>query len=460
MGMAKTTSYFNRVSFNAKLKARAAKLEDRDCLVVPVVMLTVGVHNGSNGPLLYTEEILKTFARAWNHRPIVLEHPSEADGGSAASVEVVNKSKLGVLLNSRYEKGKLIAEAWLDVARTSKIAPAVLSAVKKGETVEVSTGFFGSYELTEGTHNGESYEAVVTSMEPDHLAILSEQKGACSVEDGCGLLKNELSHNELWQALDGAVRSSRGSSVWIIDIFDEFVIYQDGTRYFREAYSVNAEGKVVLSGESMEVVRKIEYRSTDGEVLNLGIKESEIMAEKKNCSCPVTDEESTVNSDEMKQETKTKTKQSPSLTTGNEESKGEKPDAADEAKKSVANESPTKASPAPPTIEEYIANAPSAIREILEDGLVAAKAERKKLIDIISANKANVFTAEQLAEKNLGELRAIAALAKASQTVPQGSHVTANFVGQGDVAEPSPIDEEPLIAPTINFEKAVNKKSA
>ena len=39
------------LTFNLGKKIRTDYLEGRECYVVPTVILTEGVHNGSNGPL-------------------------------------------------------------------------------------------------------------------------------------------------------------------------------------------------------------------------------------------------------------------------------------------------------------------------------------------------------------------------------------------------------------------------
>jgi hypothetical protein len=42
------------------------------------------------------------------------------------------------------------------------------------------------------SHLGRPYNFVARNYRPDHLAILPDQRGACSIEDGCGLNTNRL----------------------------------------------------------------------------------------------------------------------------------------------------------------------------------------------------------------------------------------------------------------------------
>jgi hypothetical protein len=59
------------------------------------------------------------------------------------------------------------------------------AAIEAGHTVEVSTGLFFD-------HAGTSDDGAVVgaNFRPDHLAILPDQRGACSRAAGCGLSMN------------------------------------------------------------------------------------------------------------------------------------------------------------------------------------------------------------------------------------------------------------------------------
>lgn len=52
--------------------------------------------------------------------------------------------------------------------------------------LEVSTGYWHDGRQQAGSVNGERYKEVQRSLLPDHLAILPNERGACSVKDGCG----------------------------------------------------------------------------------------------------------------------------------------------------------------------------------------------------------------------------------------------------------------------------------
>ena len=52
-----------------------------------------------------------------------------------------------------------------------------------------ATGLRTSDEHVSGVHNdGRAYIAIARKYRPDHLAILLNERGACSIQDGCGVL--------------------------------------------------------------------------------------------------------------------------------------------------------------------------------------------------------------------------------------------------------------------------------
>ena len=89
--------------------------EGREHVIVPVVMMKEGVHNGSAGAILHKAEELSKIVEAWDGIPITDGHPVDDEGIfiSANSPETIEKFKIGRIFNAYYDKG-LKAEAWLD----------------------------------------------------------------------------------------------------------------------------------------------------------------------------------------------------------------------------------------------------------------------------------------------------------------------------------------------------------
>ena len=166
------------------------ELEGRPHRVVPVVMLTEGVHCGSNGPLYYPPDEIRASVPYWDGKPVVVYHPALYGGGVAGRPDVFNRQKIGVLFGTRYEAGALKADAWIDPARAAAVDPRVLAAIDRRTVMEVSTGLFTENAASPGVWNGEGFHAVARNFRPDHLAVLPDMVGACSVADGAGLVRN------------------------------------------------------------------------------------------------------------------------------------------------------------------------------------------------------------------------------------------------------------------------------
>jgi len=276
--------------------------QGKDYLVVPVVMMVEGVHHGSHGPLLHTISELGKFPGAWNGIPIVIDHP-EIDGEylSANIPDIIDARMVGRVYNTKVDGQKLVAQAWLDEERLRNISSVVLAQIEGGEQIEVSLGMFTEELITEGTWNGEQYEAIAQNHRPDHLALLPGGTGACSIADGCGIRANNkkggqsqvenvenllkalkefnkegfavnnfiTDANQGYKEIVDAVRQkidsmdSESAVHFLQEVYDNTVIYEvrlrvGGSRLFKQGYAFNS-GVVELQGTPEEVQRKVEY---------------------------------------------------------------------------------------------------------------------------------------------------------------------------------------------------------
>jgi hypothetical protein len=168
------------------MKVQTKTLEGRPHLVVPMVMIVEGVWNGSAGGVFYPAEVLKNSVALWNGKPIVVYHPDMFGSGFAGHPEIFNRQKVGVVFNTKFEDNKLKADAWLDKARLNTVDTRIANALAKSQPIEVSTGL-GVHTDNETTNGG---AMIATEIQPDHLALLPDQRGACSLADGAGLLRN------------------------------------------------------------------------------------------------------------------------------------------------------------------------------------------------------------------------------------------------------------------------------
>jgi DNA-binding transcriptional ArsR family regulator len=273
--------------------------EGREYFVVPVVMMREGVHSGSRGPLFHSIDELGKYVASWNGIPVMISHPKK-DGNfvSANSPEVLEESKVGFVFNSHVDEGddRLRAEAWLEKARLKSISPKAFKKINKKEPMEVSVGVFSDEIEEEGEYNGEAYTAIAINHRPDHLALLPDEIGACSLEDGCGVRTNSKSKkggnnvkdfkeaiklvnekgfniNEFTLHKDGyceiveSVRlklNSMDDSTkyhYLEELYDDAVVYavsfsEGGRKLYRQEYQI-VDDQVSLMGEPVEVIKKV-----------------------------------------------------------------------------------------------------------------------------------------------------------------------------------------------------------
>lgn len=165
--------------------------KDNDLIIVPVVLMTEGVHIGSHGSILHKISELGKIPTAWNGIPITINHPKK-DGKyvSANMPDIISSLIVGRIYNTKVDDNKLISEAWIERSKLIDLSPDILIDIETGNEIEVSIGAFPEYKNISGNWNGEEYDSIAVNYRPDHLAILPDMKGACSTEDGAGINVN------------------------------------------------------------------------------------------------------------------------------------------------------------------------------------------------------------------------------------------------------------------------------
>lgn len=217
------TRRFEQVTANFHTgRTRREFFQGREFLVVPMSLIAPGVLNGSKGPLLYPPDEIGKDPTVWNHTPMVVYHPT--DGGmpiSARDPEVLERQGIGYVFRAGVNNdGKLIAEGWFDVEKTRAVDKRILENIRMGRPGELSTGLFTDNEAKRGVYNSQEFHYIARNYRADHLAILPDKVGACSVKDGCGVLVNShLLHNDSFEeaehprAADGKFSDSGSASV-------------------------------------------------------------------------------------------------------------------------------------------------------------------------------------------------------------------------------------------------------
>lgn len=191
------------IVFNLNGTTRRVRENGVDYIVVPMTTITPnGVLPGSKGSLFYPSQETQNSLDSWNDIPIVVYHPEK--NGQHCSAQDVPEKHIGSLRNSEWNATKgLQHEGWLEVNALRKAdawlrqqgKPEILPNILNGQPIEVSTGLYTTNITAPGGYamspKGRPYTAVATQFVPDHLAVLPDQVGACSNNDGCGLLVNE-----------------------------------------------------------------------------------------------------------------------------------------------------------------------------------------------------------------------------------------------------------------------------
>jgi hypothetical protein len=554
---------FERITANVAGSVRRDRMEGRDYLVVPMIMMCEGVHNGSNGPLYYPAPEMARMPAVWNHKPIVIYHPTRnGTAASACDPDVISSRKVGVVMNNVFIENKWRAEAWLEEDRLRAVDPRVLTMIENNEMSEVSTGLFTENEATPGTWNGEEYVAIARNYGPDHLAILPDIKGACSIEDGAGLLRanaepvvenryfsakerrgmdladfgdpdrraypvrdqadlenaarlighaadpeavkrrllaiakrkglkvpaawrtvqnaalahNAMSYGNVAEALRAKLRDTVAGdgpySCWVVDVYPNFFIYEEGSDLYRATYKED-KGDVTITGDPEPVVRYTEYRTLEGAYVGNSAWQTtptEVTMDKKqtvdgliaNGGWAESDREWLMGLTDARLALVGK----PAAPAANQQQPPTPPPAAP-----VVNNTPpaVPAAPVAPAItqaavlqalqgltpEQYVAFAPPGIRDAVIDGMNAVANERTALIKEIVTNQNNTFSEAMLQQKPTSELRGMVALARGTgPALPEGFRLP-NYGGAAGGPPAVNAAELPVLdLPIMNFEPA------
>lgn len=198
---------------------RREKRNGRDVIIVPSATLPDDVV--MNDILYPAAEIAKSF-KSLERTPAPLGHPS-VNGKflSARDPEGLNQGWIGAWNeNVRQEKGRVLLDKVIDVAvaNQSEGGKRVLSAIEAGDPVHTSTGLLSFLDAANGDV---PHKFTARDIEFDHDAILLDEEGAATPEQGVGMMVNsagkeiqvvnsvfqEEADRELGWAVESAVRA-------------------------------------------------------------------------------------------------------------------------------------------------------------------------------------------------------------------------------------------------------------
>lgn len=267
-----------------------------------------------NRKLYPAAEIEKAY-NTLERNPMPLGHP-KVDGKhvSARDVRAVNNYHVGAWLqNVNHKDGKVSGDMYVDrqYAESSDKGKRLINrldemvAGSNSEPIHISTGLLYSGIAANGESKGKKYTEIATNMMFDHVAVLLDEPGAGTPEEGVGIFVNaegdeqqiEVAHladaadctregllnktkffftnasnfsfDDIQRAISDKLREGRSkeSFLWPESVWPDTFIYRDEAKYFKQKYLIDDGGKAVFVGEPVEVVRKpTEYEiKTNGE---------------------------------------------------------------------------------------------------------------------------------------------------------------------------------------------------
>lgn len=494
---------------NKTAKPRKVNWDGRDYYVAPMTMIVPGILHGSSGALLYPPDEVRRTVQAWNSMPVVVNHPMvNGQPVSARDPAILEGQKIGEIFNARYDGDKLVADAYIDIEKTLRVDPRIINALKRNRPIELSTGLAVDLDFSAGDFNGITYNAIARNYRPDHLAILPDSIGACSLQDGCGVLVNEansvivsvmnedgsVGDTDVRTPLDplamvanlsfGDIRSALGTALqsedrftgdtWIEEVFpDEFVYAQNGKLY-RLPYSIKDNMVTIDGGLPQEVQLFKSYVPVSPMGTNhVTNSEDESMDREKiiadliaNCSCWEEGDRALLTNMSDAQLKKThehsiKVRQNEAV--ANAARQGfehgdvgfvfnEKTGKFDPKPKEKAPETPVaNETSKPKTLVDWLKEAPPEVQSVVRNSINWENSQKQACIEKITANDKNTLTPEQLAAMPLETLQGIASLAEETPVAspfPTFLGAAAPTTNKGKKNEPA---EEALLPPVINW---------
>ncbi len=184
--------------------------DGRDWIVSSGVPIVEGVLNGMLAPL----DEFGAFVKDWDGVPLVLRHPKQNNGSARVpnpDVPVIGRF-FGASLDLQGKR--LVGEYWFNKAHLLSFDEGRMlhDDLLAGRMIETSTGYYANIDTTPGQYLGLAYTGTQREIHPDHIAILPDEIGACSLRDGCGVNRNSMEAN-LMQNMTSAL-PAEGKKLW------------------------------------------------------------------------------------------------------------------------------------------------------------------------------------------------------------------------------------------------------
>ena len=167
-------------------------------------------------------------------------------------------------------------------------------ASTNSDPIHISTGLLYSGIAANGESKGKKYNEIATNMMFDYVAVLLDEPGAGTPEEGVGTFVNSegdeqqievarlaegidctrdglinktkfffinasnFSFDDISSAISDNLREGDSEDKWLWPetVWPDSFIYRNDTKYLKQKYLIDDDGKAVFVGEPVEVVRK------------------------------------------------------------------------------------------------------------------------------------------------------------------------------------------------------------
>lgn len=255
--------------------------------------------------MLYPSEELRSGVASLEGKPAPAGHPKNSTGQhiSALNGEALLTHFCGAICrNARHEGGRTLVDVVVNEAQAkahkdgASLVDRLQSAVNgsNADPIHVSTGLFSSQITANGESRGKKYSRIATGIQYDHLAILLNERGAGTPDDGVGMfLNSDGSADEIevvevnsqaedrrfegltgwinrlignidlsFDSIQSALHQGLPEGAWLREVFDRYAVWADKEgRLWRDDYSISSDGELKWAGSAVEVIRKVSYKA-------------------------------------------------------------------------------------------------------------------------------------------------------------------------------------------------------
>lgn len=258
---------------------------------------------------LYPADQLAAGVASLEGKPAPAGHPKSAEGKfiSALNGEALASAWIGSYVrNARHEGGRTMVDVVVNEAQAkahpdgAKLVERLDAAIAgaNSDPIHVSTGLMMQPIMANGESRGKKYSSIVTNIQYDHLAILLNERGAATPDEGVGMFVNadgeqqvesvivntepedrrtrgligwikklignedDLSFDQIYSGL----QSMLPAESWIREVYSKNFIWSDKeNRLWRQDYNVSSDSSLSFVGEPVEVQRQVKYEPIEKE---------------------------------------------------------------------------------------------------------------------------------------------------------------------------------------------------